>query len=167
MGREIRRVPKDWVHPQMVSKYYGSEGQMVDRPMYEQTYESAMDEWIRNYQLWRIGQHPDQLDGSAKDCKTFQQWEGTPPDAEYYNTFYDPNDPAVATHYQIYQNVSEGSPVSPVFETLEEMETWLISQGHSEKAAKGFCRTGYAPAMIMGPGFIKSGIDTHDLPGKL
>jgi hypothetical protein len=165
MGREIRRVPKGWVHPQKESTYHNDYGKMVDKPMYKTSYRSALKEWIDENSLWEKGEHPDQKDpeimGKYKD---FAEWRDNPPNIEYYNTYYDPENNAVATHYQIYETVSEGTPQSPVFETMDEMEKWLISEGHSEKAAKGFCKAGNAPSMIMGPGFIKSGIDVYDIP---
>jgi len=42
------------------------------------------------------------------------------------------------THYQIYETVSEGTPISPVFETENETRQWLIESGVSEAAATRF-----------------------------
>lgn len=54
-----------------------------------------------------------------------------------------------ASAYQIYEDVSDGTPVSPVFETLEELKAWLIDRGHAQHAAEEFCRLGWAPSMIV------------------
>ena len=72
------------------------------------------------------------------------------------------------THYQIYENVSEGTPTSPVFETQKQMVEWLIGQGHSTKAANKFAELGHAFSMTMYTGTdgvrrLAQGIDTLDL----
>jgi hypothetical protein len=38
MGREVRQVPRDWVHPR---EYEGG----PHKPLFNQDYESAMEEW--------------------------------------------------------------------------------------------------------------------------
>lgn len=53
------------------------------------------------------------------------------------------------TCYQIYENVSEGSPVSPVFSSQEEMVDWLIKQGNSEQLVKQFVALGHIPSLII------------------
>jgi hypothetical protein len=50
------------------------------------------------------------------------------------------------THYQVYETVSEGTPVSPVFATEEEIVLWCLSQGHSEKAARSFVEAKWVPS---------------------
>ena len=47
--------------------------------------------------------------------------------------------------FQIYQNVSEGSPVSPVFATEAEMKAWLVAQGMTLAEAQDFVAVGFAP----------------------
>lgn len=69
------------------------------------------------------------------------------------------------THYQVYEDVSEGTPVSPVFATEEEVVNWLVTyQGHSERAAREFVHRGYAFSMLMTNGVIYQGIDMYDAP---
>jgi hypothetical protein len=68
-----------------------------------------------------------------------------------------------ATHYQIYEDVSEGTPVSPIFASLDEMKTWLLEQGYSEKAASKFVKYGWAPSMIFSSEKGISGIGIHSL----
>jgi hypothetical protein len=145
MGREIRRVPEGWEHPKDDKGHY--------KPMYDETFDEAFEEWSKGYYLWKEGKHPDQKD------YPYQEWAGSPPDPEYYRPVFQKE----ATHYEIYETVSEGTPVSPVFSSLKEMEKWLISEGFSEFASKEFCNTGYAPSMVFTPGKGVSGIGIHAL----
>ena len=72
---------------------------------------------------------------------------------------------APADHFQIYQTVSEGTPVSPVFASKEEMIEWMIApidrsseynrgqdwrcmQGMTRKQAEAFCEDESAVSMI-------------------
>jgi len=98
MGREIRRVPKDWQHPQDSKGYI---------PMYDQDYEAALAEWQQE--------------------KAEEDWHGDPPDPAYYRPAFT-DDPM---HYQIYETVTEGTPTSPVFASLDEMVAWLIAEGRN------------------------------------
>ena len=145
MGREIRRVPQDWQHPKDRHGNY--------RAMYDIPYRTAADEWIANFEAWRRGETPH---GSLDDflyaysppyAETFREREWTPEEA---------------THYQIYETVSEGTPVSPVFATTDEMRAWLIDQGHSERAADGFIRTGWVFSALFTSSGITMGIDSYD-----
>jgi hypothetical protein len=53
------------------------------------------------------------------------------------------------TCFQIYENVSEGSPVSPVFETQEEMIDWLKNQGNEEAVINQFIDMGHYPSLLI------------------
>jgi hypothetical protein len=155
MGREIRKVPKGWHHPRKENGDY--------QPMYDEYYGDAIETWIKEHYLWLEGKHPNQLENPEhyKNYKWYAEYAGSGPDIEFYRQVKWTEEEANC--FQIYQTVSEGSPVSPVFETLEEMEKWLIKEGHSEKAAKAFCSSGWAPSMIMYGGNLASGIDSFDL----
>jgi hypothetical protein len=50
--------------------------------------------------------------------------------------------------FQIYENVSEGSPVSPVFATEAEMKAWLVAQGLTQAEADAFAVDGFAPSFV-------------------
>ncbi|HEX8564120.1 MAG TPA: hypothetical protein VF648_00530 [Pyrinomonadaceae bacterium] len=114
MGREVRQVPPNWEHPKNENGIY--------QPMFEESYEVAISEWIENHQLWLKGEHPDQ----RAEYKYFAQWDGDPPDIEYYNIYYTEDE---ATWYQLYETVSEGTPVSPPFETKEKLAQYLAENG--------------------------------------
>jgi hypothetical protein len=69
--------------------------------------------------------------------------------------------------WQMWETTSEGSPISPVFQTPEELARWL-----ADNRASAFGRDtatyaqwlamilkGWAPSMVVGPDGIKSGVD--------
>ena len=141
MGREIRQVPKNWKHP------VDAEGHCI--PLYDQSYEEALAEW----EAERLEFEQDPEPGH-----TFIEWHGEAPDAEYYRPRWEEE----PTHYQIYENVSEGTPTSPVFASLKQMEAWLLREGYSVKAASGFVKDGWAPSFVIANGVV-SGMGIHSL----
>lgn len=151
MGREIRRVPADWKHPTTKCAHspwkggcdqaLANNGQCF-QPLYDETFATAMTEWCESWQRWERGEDPDRKDHDMP----YWEWAGDPPNPLYYR----PSWPAEsATHYQIYETVSEGTPVSPVFESLTALVEWLVAAGYSRLAAEKFAEGGYAPSMVM------------------
>lgn len=165
MGREIRRVPKGWIHPK---KWYpfpppGREGYA---PLFDKPYGDAIDEWIRERALWVKGEHPDQA--TYNSTSTWEEWSGSAPQPEDYRPQWAVGE---ATCLQVYETVSEGTPVSPVFESKAELKAWLMSQGHSESSAEAFVNDGWAPSMVSAVGkdgqrVVAMGIDSLDLVGR-
>lgn len=152
MGREIRRVPPNWEHP----RYTAEEARAFTRdvagtykPLYEGDYESVKAEWIASLLAWEAGERPTY---ASDDCREWWDWEGGPPKREDYV----PYAKADATWYQMYETVSEGTPLSPPFATPAELIDWLCSnrdfwgQGpRSREEAERFVGTGWAPSIIM------------------
>lgn len=138
MGREIRRVPKGWQHPK--------DEKGIFQPLYDQDYDAAAQEWLKHFQAFeakvlRIGR-----DAIEEEDGFRYYWEyGYIPQEEYYRpAFTEP-----ASYYQIYETVTEGSPTSPVFETLDELEDWLVSRGTSSEGAKAFREKGFCFSMMV------------------
>lgn len=163
MGREIRRVPKNWEHPR-----YDEKGRWPGHhiPMHDCDFETAAAQWKDDFAAWEDGDHPDLCQSASIDLAQtteFWEWE-SPPDPDTCRPKFT-SEPACL---QVYETVSEGTPVSPVFETEGEMVAWLIAQGHSEHAAREFVRRGDVPSMVMtvppggGPPKIAMGIDALD-----
>jgi hypothetical protein len=158
MSREIRKVPANWKHPKGIMPY-GYDY----LPMHDENFEDALKEYKANKRLWNKKQHPDQLSGIATDS-TFIDWFGEEPDPAYYRPYKDEE----GVWFQAYQTVSEGTPVTPPFATLQELEDWLVENGEchgteyeqkfSRQAAHNFCKDQWAPSMTLGPDGIKIGI---------
>ena len=164
MGREIRRVPPDWQHPK-TDRYRDDRYQ----PLYDKDFPTAARKWLDDAIAWDNGTHEDLVrDPTMKErMPFFWQWEGDPPDEEYYRPAWPEES---RTHYQVYETVSEGTPVSPVFATEDDVVRWLVAQGHSESAARKFVQVGWAPSMVMerSPTSFRSAsnVDVYDMiPG--
>ena len=68
--------------------------------------------------------------------------------------------------YQIWETVSEGSPVSPVFEKPEDLANWMIKNDTSITKSSTFedwmrfiTKTQYAPSLIVENGVVKNGVE--------
>lgn len=155
MGREIRRVPPNWEHP----KYTADNALRPEsigeyRPLFDNDYETAAEEWIRNLDLWRHGSHPDQ---PCPHSRYFWEWEN-PPDEDMYRARRWLAEEAA--HYQVYETVSEGTPVTPAFATKEALINYLVEKGDTwgqgrtlggwtREVAETFVRVEFAPSLIM------------------
>lgn len=115
MGREVRRVPKDWEHPREAQGHY--------KPLYGGSWAKDAAEWDRDNAAWERGERPDYwADDGTSETRYFDQWHGQRP----YSGDYMPDWPhEQRTHYQAYEITSEGTPISPVMETPEELARWL------------------------------------------
>lgn len=100
MGRQIRRVPKDWQHPKDAS------GEFI--PLLDRTFKEDADEWVANCIAWANGTHKDFAEHGTGH-PYYWQWDIEPPKEEWYR----PEHTSEPTCYQIYENVSEGTPTSP------------------------------------------------------
>jgi hypothetical protein len=141
MGREIRKVPPHWNHP---TKMYGHE--LGFQPMFDETHAEALAEYQENR---------SRFDEKAEGC-SFEDYYGEEPDAAYYRPYGD----AEATWLQMFETVSEGTPVTPPFATPEELVDHLVEYGESltgrwnkgpwgRSQAEAFVKAGWAPSLMV------------------
>lgn len=157
MGREVRRVPKDWQHP----KKHG----YTDRyqPMFDEPFATAMREWIKNWEAWERGERPEYCTGESRDLP-YWEWDSGPPDPAYYRPDW-PEE--TRTHLMMYEDTSEGTPISPAFETPEELARWLADNGASSFGSStatyeqwlATCRGARAPSLVIQDGKMMSGVE--------
>lgn len=136
MSYEVRRVSKDWQHP--------VPGNMEPR-----------QSPVRGYYLMYLPEWRPLLSRERVE-------EGEVID----ETEYMPNWSAEeATHYQMYETVTEGTPISPVMETPEELAQWLAD---NEPAGIRFpyvawlkmIKVGWAPSLVAtSSGGVVSGVE--------
>jgi hypothetical protein len=139
--------------------------------MFDEEFDGALQEWVDDYALWKAEKHPDQ-----QNCP-FWEWAGRPPDPNYYRSAF-LEEP---TWYQVYETVSEGTPVSPPFAIKDELIDYLVKngdfwdqrRGHGawsrENAAHFVENEGYRPSgmLIISPGGTREFIAAKDmLPSK-
>lgn len=155
MGREVRRVPLDWQHPRYTkedARYTNHIG--MYRPLYEESFREAADKWEANYATWLAGTHPDI---EFREKYRFWEWD-TPPRRDSYRDREWTE--AEATAFQLYEDVTEGTPVSPVFATAAELVDWLCEAGDEwdrkrgsrpwdRQQAERIVAGGWAPSMVV------------------
>lgn len=169
MGREIRRVPPDWGHPK-ISKPDWRTNSIVEsfQPLFDRSFTVEAREWMNAAIAWDNNTGPDCAEHKLSH-PFYWQWSGNPPDPKYYR----PDWPeGTATHYQVYETVSEGTPVTPHFATKAELVDWLVEHGDAwdvirtaegkqmsakweREHAETFVEQEWAPSMVLVNGVIK------------
>lgn len=118
MGRNLRSVPANWEHPKKDDGQY--------QPMYDEYYGDALMEWLNEHKQWEESTHSDLVDNPdlKKEYPFYAMWNGNPPDVAYYRTRKFTEEEL--THIQLYEDTSEGTPISPVFkkEEFEKLCEW-------------------------------------------
>jgi hypothetical protein len=140
--------------------------------MYDENFDERFSQWIADFDRIRSGK----LDDLERECypRGLADWlldEGQPLDPSYYR----PWKPEDATWYQLWETVSEGTPVSPAFATEDELIDYLAKNGDewdqkrgdqpwgremAERFVKG---AGWAPSFAIMDGRMMSGVEaiTH------
>lgn len=187
MGREIRLVPPNWEHPK--EKHYNFIKRISEErymPKYDENYDEAVKEWNEGIVLWNTGKHPDQINHREEieagkvwegnlECfndpdyyspeKGYNYWDnvGNPPTEEMYLPYTEDE----CSWFQVYETVSEGTPVTPPFPTKEELVNYLVENGDfwdqrrgdggwNKESAERFVKNEWAPSMIVSNGEIKT-----------
>ncbi|KKN87466.1 hypothetical protein LCGC14_0259210 [marine sediment metagenome] len=142
MGREIRMVPRGWEHPKNRAGGY--------RSLFNSTYKAAAQEWwdcaeayhardlerLRELDVY-MGADPEE---AFAEHPWYWEWTDRPPNPEHYRPEFD----SPADHFQVYENTTEGTPISPVLETKGDVGQWLMGNwGYSEEEAFAICETGW------------------------
>lgn len=168
MGREVRRVPPNWQHPR-----HEHTGRFV--PMFDCPYEPELREWVDAWQAWDRGERPNSCTEELRAMK-YWEWNGGPPDPERYRPDW-PRDQM--TWFQLYETVSEGTPVSPPFATEDELIDYLCTHGDfwdqkrrkqgrsvmncdpwDRATAERFVKSGIsAPSMVLVSGVAMTGVE--------
>lgn len=142
MGREVRRVPKDWQHPK------DERGRYV--PMYPGSW------YADRVREWEDAVRERGLQGAI-------DWTGGPPSRGRYMPMWTD---AEADHLMMYEDTSEGTPISPPFKTPEELARWLADNNASAFGGMtatyeqwlGTAKRGWAPSMVISGGVMESGV---------
>ena len=122
MGRQLRKVPANWEHPK------DSEGEY--KPLYDGSFKKRLSEWEEGKKQWDNGfrenfDKPDEWQPREKDEleMTYEDWSGEIPKEELYMPEWSDEE---KTHIQLYENTSEGTPLSPIFKPneLEKLCEW-------------------------------------------
>jgi hypothetical protein len=148
-------------------------------PMYDRDFESALRAWLTGWFLFGVCKRFPKFTGKLCDWgkkytkrgklrrfvfwhlhdlrgepdMRYWDWDGGPPDPAYHRPRWKKGE---ATWYQMYETVSEGTPVTPPFATKEELAEHLSRHGTfwdstpwSPEAAARFVGSGWAPSFIV------------------
>jgi len=142
MGREVRRVPADWQHPK------NDAGRFI--PLFPgEDYECRMTEF--------------QADAAAYGLAYAMEVHGAISKADYMPNWTEEE----RTHLMMYENTSEGTPISPAFKTPEELALWLVDNKASAfgydiasyEAWLKVARGGWATSMVVVDGVSQNGVE--------
>lgn len=165
MGREVRRVPRDWQHP------VDEDGHYIG--LMSGAYEDAAYEYEVGAAAWECGWIAYVVEGpwmrrseskSAPLCASFDAWHGERPRPDQYMPAWPEEQCA---HFMMYETTSEGTPISPAFETPEALARWLADNNASAfgdmtatyEEWLATCQRGWAPsALVLGGGPMVSGV---------
>lgn len=115
--RELRRVPQGWQHPKEAGKHIPLRG----------NYSEAAREWEKGRRAWEKGQCIS-ASGGWKDIPpqfqhlSYEEWAGEAPNPDEFMPDWDWDE---APFLQVYETTTEGTPISPVMETVEQLAIWL------------------------------------------
>lgn len=159
MGREVRRVPATWVHPT-------NERRLI--PLHD-GFNQRLASWIAENDMWNQGLRSDWNGGYiAIEPKyrgmSFSEYDGDIPKQEDYMLDWPKSE---RTHYQMYETCTEGTPISPVMRTPEELAHWLVNNGASAFGNStatyeqwlGTIGSDGAVSAVMINGEVKSGVE--------
>lgn len=150
MGREVRMVPANWDHPRYTD-YNAPGGYAVGRyiPMHDCSYEDDAKAFLEM--------------ANEKGLQEAIDYHGSAPEKDQYMPSW-PD--AERTHLMMYEDTSEGTPISPVFATAEELARWLADSGASAFADQtatyeqwlAMIGRGWAVSAVMTGGKMTSGV---------
>ncbi len=136
-------------------------GFLAGRPPRPPFGHDSIDMWAACKKLGELAGLPEgwaecaHCEGSGEDPRTraaSEAWSATPP--------------PTGDGWQMWETTSEGSPMSPVFATAEELARWLTDTGASAFGTMratyeqwlAMCRSGWAPSCVVAGGKMMSGV---------
>jgi len=170
-------VPPGWQHPKMAN---GDSKPLMKGPFSKHlaNWDEAAAAWERGeVEDWAPGDGPKKWKpkaGSSLEYESYAEWADERPKAEDYMPEFEPG---TATMLVMYENTSEGTPISPAFATPEELARWLADNNASAFGGMtatyeqwlSTCKAGWAPSMMMsvspsGGGTMMSGVEAMAEP---
>jgi hypothetical protein len=88
------------------------------------------------------------------------------PELETLHANWTPSEPPEGEGYQMWENVSEGSPISPVFQFRGALAHWLSkyrSLDGNYRQWMNMIEDGYAPSIVVAGGTVMTGVQATDI----
>jgi hypothetical protein len=139
-------------------KHSDRTGRRYPRPLHAESFPEALRQWEIDIAEWRDGKRLWEENGMVETASSgpisiaeaVAKWGGenppTNPPYRWWNEQphkpqrkdYMPDwRPDQRTHFMMYENTSEGTPISPAFATAEELARWLADNNASAFADMG------------------------------
>ena len=114
MGIEVYKVPATWEHPKSDNEYI---------PLFD-NFRQALFLWEQGKSDWAKGilNRTETIPTEFKDY-SWEEFAEPRPDPQDYMPEWEESD---LTHYQLY-NTTDGVPISPIFDTEDELLDWLVN----------------------------------------
>ena len=115
MGRQIRKVPASWEHPKDENGNY--------IPLFKGPFSKLLSEWETGNEQWEKGLRDDynggwqKLEGDELNF-SYEDWTSDKPVKEDYMPEWSEEE---KTHIQLYENTTEGTPITPIFKDLDPL----------------------------------------------
>lgn len=121
----------------------------------------AIDRWGATKKIVAAAGLPESW-GTCPDC----DGEGIPKENLAAYEAWSRTDPPSGDGYQLWETVSEGSPISPIFAKPDELARWLadnpwssVDHGTTYEQWLAFINgPGWAPSMVVTDGVVQSGV---------
>ena len=165
MGREIRMVPEGWEHPKKADgNYKPLMGYKFSKCLME--WEEDRDQWLKGLRRkWNIEGPDSWVPIEADDY--FSDYVNDKPNPEDYMPEFQEG---TANHYMMYEDTSEGTPISPSFATPEELARWLADNGASSFGSMtasyedwlATIKIGSAPSAVFDAKGFRSGVEASN-----
>jgi hypothetical protein len=117
MSREVRKVPENWEHPK-------NESSRLFSPLLEGYKNSAIE-------FMRIA--------NKEGLQEAIDYMGFVDKGDYMPDWGEDE----KTHFMMYESTTEGTPISPAFETPEELARWLVNNNVRAFASSGASYEGW------------------------
>lgn len=121
MGGRARRVPAGWDHPKDDRGRYIPLRDGLKFRERVRAWEEGAAKWREGLQATCDARLWEPIPAKYRGL-TYAEYEGPRPDPDEYTPSWPPSQ---CTHWQMYEEVSEGTPVSPVFGSADELARWM------------------------------------------
>lgn len=160
-------VPPGWRHPK------SAEGKYI--PLFKGSFTSADEDWNEGYAAWQRGEIENYgaKDGESKwrpksesalESVSYTEWAGGRPSPDDYMPAFPEGS---ATMLCMYEDTTEGTPISPAFATPEELARWLADNNASAFGGMtatyeqwlATCLAGWSISVVIEGGRMMSGVE--------
>lgn len=162
MGREIRLVKQGWEHPRYADGGY--------KPLLEMSFKECLDEWEEGKSYFDKGLYLSYDKSTTKLSKEEieEGFESRPSESDFMPQWKDKE----KTHMMMYEDCTEGTPISPVFKIgqNEELAQWLADNkastfGYNTATKEQWLNMinagGWAVSGIISNGKMMSGVEYY------